>query len=153
MWTDLPQACIDAANGEAVNAAMNTANPGSSSGVASLNKFGCYMEGSSVIVPPAQGTYGTMSRNELVSVPFREWDLSVNKLWKIKERYSAQFRAEFFNVLNSREYASASASGAAFTNISNPATFGTSRGTPNNTNPVNGTGGPREIQLGLVLRF
>ena len=143
----LPQPCINAANGEAVNAAMNAANPGSSSGMASLNKYGCYMEGNSVIVPPAQGTYGTMSRNELTSVPFREWDLSVNKLWKVKERYSAQFRAEFFNVLNSREY------GSLFTNISNPATFGLAKGTPNNTNPVNGTGGPREIQLGLVLRF
>ena len=151
--TGLPQACVNAANGEAVNAALNAASPGSSSGLASLMKFGCYMEGNSVIVPPAQGTYGTMSRNELVSVPFREWDLSINKLWKVKERYSAQFRAEFFNILNSREYASGSSSGGVFTNISNPATFGTARATPNNSNPVNGTGGPREIQLGLVLRF
>jgi hypothetical protein len=105
------------------------------------------MEGNSVIVPPAQGTYGTMPRNDLTSVPIREWDLSVNKMWKVKERYSAQFRAEFFNLLNSREY------GALFTNISNPATFGQARGTPNNSNPVNGTGGPREIQLALVMRF
>jgi hypothetical protein len=36
---------------------MNLAVPGSSSGLASLNAFGCYMEGNSVIVPPAQGTF------------------------------------------------------------------------------------------------
>jgi carboxypeptidase family protein len=75
----LPQACITAATNESVNATMNAAVAGSSSGLASLNSFGCYMEGNSVIIPPAQGTFGTMSRNALRGAPFREWDLSVSK--------------------------------------------------------------------------
>jgi hypothetical protein len=143
----LPQACIDAANGETVNAAMNAANPGSSSGLASLNKLGCYMEGSSVIVPPAQGTFGTMSRNALTKRPFREWDMSITKKWTFKERYSAQFRAEFFNLINVREY------GNPRSDPSNPATFGIAAATPNVQSPINGAGGPREIQLGLKLGF
>ncbi len=58
----LPGACMTAANAEPVNAAMNAQIPGSSSGLASLDATGCYVSanGKSVIVPPAQGTFGNM---------------------------------------------------------------------------------------------
>jgi hypothetical protein len=143
----LPQPCIDAANGEATNPNV----PGSS-GLASLNKLGCYMQGNAVIVPPAQGTFGTMAPNALTVVPFREWDLSVAKTWKFTERFNAQFRAEFFNVINAREY------GGIFSNPSSPATFGLARGTPgvvgsSFNNPISGSGGPRQVQLALKLAF
>jgi hypothetical protein len=69
---------------------------------------------------------------------------------KFSERLSAQFRAEFFNFLNSREYAAPS---FPFTNPSIPAIFGQSSQAPNASNPINGTGGPREVQLGLKLIF
>jgi len=32
-------------------------------------------------------------------------DLSVTKRWRVTERISAQFRAEFFNILNLTAYA------------------------------------------------
>ena len=32
--------------------------------------------------------------------PLKTWDFSILKSWKFKERLTAQFRAEFFNVLN-----------------------------------------------------
>jgi hypothetical protein len=54
--------------------------------------------GSSVIVPPAQGTFGDMNRYELYSVGTWEWDASIVKAWQIKERLTTQFRAEFYNV-------------------------------------------------------
>ena len=58
--TDVPQACISAAASEPTNSSV----PGSS-GAASLAQYGCYAEGNSVIVPPAQGTLGNMYRNEI----------------------------------------------------------------------------------------
>src|SRR5690349_21130812 len=54
----LPQACINAANAEPVGPAGVAGN----TGIASLNRLGCYMMGNSVIVPPGQGTFGSMSR-------------------------------------------------------------------------------------------
>jgi hypothetical protein len=142
------QACIDAANGEAVNAAMNAQIPGSSSGLASLQKFGCYVSsnGKSVILPPAQGTFGTMGKSALFGAAFYEWDFSASKRWKFRDRVSVQFRAEFFNFLNNRTYAGTGS-------ITSPATFGLATSAPNSSNPINGTGGPREVQLGLKATF
>ncbi len=142
------QACIDAANAEAVNAAMNAQIPGSSSGLASLQKYGCYVSpnGKSVILPPAQGTFGTMIKNALFGAAFYEVDASINKKWKIRERVAVQFRAEFFNVLNTRTWSGVGS-------LTSPATFGLATSAPNSNNPINGTGGPREVQLGLKVTF
>lgn len=142
------QICIDAANGEAVNAAMNTQVPGSSSGLASLQRFGCYVSpnGKSVILPPAQGTFGTMMKNALFGAAFYEWDFSVSKRWRFRDRVGVQFRAEFFNFLNNRTYA-----GVGILTV--PSTFGLATSAPNASNPINGTGGPREVQLGLKVTF
>jgi hypothetical protein len=143
------QACITAANQEAVNADMNALVPGSSSGLASLQKFGCYVSpnGKSVILPPAQGTFGTMGRNGLFGPAFYEWDFSVSKRWVFHDRVGIQFRAEFFNFLNTRNFS------GGLTSITNPATFGLATSAPNASNPINGTGGPREVQLGLKATF
>jgi hypothetical protein len=142
------QACITDANEEAVNAQMNALVPGSSSGLASLEKFGCYVSsnGQSVILPPAQGTFGTMAKAALFGAAFYEWDLSVSKRWTLHERVGVQFRAESFNFLNNRTY---SGTGS----LTNPASFGIATAAPNASNPINGTGGPREIQLGLKVTF
>jgi hypothetical protein len=74
----------------------------------------------------------------------------VSKKFKFTERFSAQFRAEFFNVINSREYA---APGFPQSDPGIPGIFGQSAATPNASNPINGTGGPREVQLGLKLIY
>ena len=143
----VPAACVTAATNEAVNVAMNAASPGSSSGLASLQQFGCYMEGSSVIIPPAQGTFGNMAPNSLYGAGFHEWDFSATKRWKFGERVTGEFRAEFFNFLNNRTYAPPNSG------LNNPASFGLSPSAPNSANPINGTGGPREIQLGFKLLY
>jgi hypothetical protein len=145
----IPQACITAANAEPVNAAMNALIPGSSSGLASLMATGCYMDGGAVIIPPAQGTFGNMSPGALIGPAFHEWDLSLSKTWKIGERISLQGSASAFNVLNVRSY------NQGFTgNIVNlPFLFGYSSGQPSDGNPVNGTGGAREVLLGLKMSF
>jgi hypothetical protein len=105
------------------------------------------MAGKSVIIPPALGTMGNMFRNEITGAPFREWNFSVAKEWKFKERLNAQFRAEAFNVTNSRNYGPAS--GAPF----NPSAFGVSTAPVTAGNAINGTGDARRIQMGLRLFF
>ena len=136
-----PQACITAAQAEPTNPNVG------SSGMNSLNAFGCYMAGKSVIVPPAFGTNGNMYRNEITGAPFREWNFSVTKQWKYRERLTAQFRAEAFNITNSRNY------GPAGGEPSFSSSFGVSTAPVTAGNAVNGTGDARRIQLGLKLLF
>jgi hypothetical protein len=146
----MPQACVTAATNLPVNPAVVAANDPNATGLLALSNFGCYAVGNTVIVPPAQGTFGNMGRNVLRGQRLRVWDVSLAKNWKIKERFTAQFRVECFNVINAVNYA---ANGG--TNPATPSTFGVSPGTPDvvNSAPVFGTGGPRKIQLGAKLIF
>jgi hypothetical protein len=141
----LPQACISAANAEP-NGPAGVPN---NTGIASLNRLGCYMMGNAVIVPPAQGTFGSMSRNAIYGQGFWEWDLSIIKSWQIKERLTTQFRAEFYNVTNSTQFYIPNAA------LSSPSTFGAANATPDVgvNSPIVGTGGPRKIQFGLKFLF
>jgi hypothetical protein len=120
---------------------------------ASLAKYGCYAVGNSVMIAPPAGQYGTMARNLFRGPNFEDWDFSIFKNTKIKERLTAQFRAEFFNILNRPIYADPSLVGN--TNPNGSSTFGCACETPDqaSTNPVLGTGGARAIQLGLKLLF
>jgi hypothetical protein len=61
---------------------------------------GCYVKGNSVMTPPVFGTFGTMGRNIFRDPGFRNLDFSVFKDFKFHERFGAEFRVEFFNVLN-----------------------------------------------------
>jgi hypothetical protein len=129
---------------------------------ASLTNLGCYALGNSILLPPAYGSYGSMPRNPFRDQGFRTMDASVTKAFKFNERLTAQFRAEFFNVLNHPNFvnpyggpggnaASLDPSGAGTVS----AGFGYVRATPDQagSNPVLGSGGPRSIQLGLKLIF
>jgi hypothetical protein len=143
----MPAACVAAATSEATNPAVVAAGDPNSTGLKALANFGCYFQNGSAIVPPAQGTLGTMSRTALRAAPFQEWDLSVTKSWRFKERLTAQFRAEAFNVINHTQFASPSS------NPNSPSSFGQTQATPNSNNPVVGEGGPRQVQFGLKLIF
>jgi hypothetical protein len=130
--------------------------------VAALNNFGCYVAkggtavpGGGILTPPAFGTIGDASRNIFRGPNYYNVDLSIGKIWKFKERYSAQFRAEFFNLFNRADFIGVPSQ-------TNPAKgfngqFGCSCSTPDsstlNPNPVLGSGGPRHIQFGLKLLF
>jgi len=137
-----PAACVSAANTAAL---LN-----------SLNQFGCFMRGNSVMIPPAIGTFGTMGRNIFRDSGFRDWDLSVVKNWKFTERLSTQFRAEFFNVLNHPNFANPGRENGAFA-LTDPSggLFGCGCATPDvaAANPVLGSGSNRAIQLGLKFIF
>jgi hypothetical protein len=123
-------------------------------------QFGCYVRGNSVMVAPALGTFGTMRRNMFRDSGFRDLDMSVTKDWKFGERFKAQFRAEFFNVLNhpsfANPYGGTSGYGpGAFDDPSSISSFGCGCATPDQAggNPVVGSGSNRAMQLGLKLSF
>ena len=141
-------ACAAAANG--INAATFT----------SLQTYGCYFQGQSVLIPPALGTFGTSPRNNFRDSGIRNLDLSVTKGWRLRERLTAQFRAEFFNIFNhpnfTNPYGSSNGFGAgAEGDPSSTNNFGCGCATPDQAggNPVLGSGGNRAVQLGLKLIF
>jgi len=94
---------------------------------------------------PAAGSYGSVERNSLYGPGFGAVDFSIFKNFKIRERYSAQFRTEIFNIFNRL-------------NPSNPISsinsdsFGLIFGTRHGGDaPGIGYGEPRNIQF--VLKF
>lgn len=141
--TTIPAACTTAATNLGGNALAALTFTG-----------GCYMEGNTVLIPPALGTIGNAGRGIFRGSSFKDWDMSVVKDTVFKERLTAQFRAEFFNVLNHPNfYNPTGPAGAGFNDPSAPGTFGCGCNTPDQAspNPVLGTGGSRSIQLGLKL--
>ena len=114
--------------------------------LASLANLGCYAQGGGILTPPAYGTNGNASRNLFRGPSYNNVDFSVSKIWHLKERYSAQFRAEFFNIFNRADFAAPGVDPTA-------AGFGYATSTPDSSNPVLGSGGPRHIQFGLKLTF
>jgi hypothetical protein len=131
----------------------NPASPNST-----LGANGCFVSGSSVITPQNLGTYGNMGRNIFRDSGFKNVDFSVFKTFTYKERYSAQLRAEVFNLFNhpiiSNPYGAANG-GLSGNDPSSGKTFGCGCGTPDVVagNPLVGSGSSRVLQVGLKLQF
>src|SRR5712692_53719 len=86
-------------------ACLSQATSAGPNAVSSLSKWGCYVVGNSMLLPPALGTLGTMGKNIFRNNGLHLLDLSVTKKWKLTERVSTQLRVEFFNILNLTQYA------------------------------------------------
>src|SRR6202049_5170881 len=110
---------------------------------ANLAKFGCFAQGNSVLIAPPTGTYGTAGRNIFRDDGFRDWDFSLFKNFTVKERLTAQFRVEVFNILNHTILANPGTGSLKLGNI------GCACQTPDSAgqNPLLGTGGARAMQL------
>ena len=123
---------------------------------AALNLFGCYAQGSSVMIPPPLGQFGNMGRNMFPDTGFRNFDFSLAKNFHFGERYRLQFRAEFFNILNHPNFANPYGGQNGF-GLNDPSVrpFGCGCATPDiaAANPAVGSGGPRSIQLGAKFAF
>jgi hypothetical protein len=146
------------ATGTPAPAACQTAAAAiSPTAVATLDQVGCYVSGNSVLFPAALGTDGNVGRYSFRGAYFRNWDLSVTKDWKFKERVDIQFRAEFFNVLNHPIFAIVSGFSAKFSvpTIGQRGQWGCNCITPDQAlgDLALGTGGARAIQLGLRVNF
>jgi hypothetical protein len=122
----------------------------------SLATFGCYAKGSSILIPPAAGQFGTMPRNLFSDSGFRNLDFSLAKNFHFGERLRAQFRAEFFNILNHANFANPYGGQNGYgQNDPGAPGFGCACTTPDvaAANPAVGSGGPRSVQLGLKFIF
>jgi hypothetical protein len=105
----------------------------------SQNKNGLvntYFAGYTFTVPSASAPFGNAGRNAFRAPNFEQWDLGVNKSFRVRERASMQFRSEFFNVLNHTNF------GIPNSQVTSSA-FGT----------IRSTYAPRQIQFALKLIF
>ena len=138
--------------------ALDGGSPGPNT--AALNLGGCYVNGNSMLLPPALGTFGTMGRNIFRDTGFHNVDLSVSKSFKFGERMKAQFRVETFNIFNHPNFANPNGGTSTYgqgatADPSQAGAFGCGCSTPDNAafNPVLGSGSNRAIQLGLKFIF
>jgi hypothetical protein len=134
--------------------AVDGGTPGAST--ASLNLFGCYANGSSVMIPPPLGQFGNMSRNMFQDTGFRNFDFSLAKNFHFGETMRLQARVEFFNIFNHPNFANPYGGQNGF-GLNDPSVrpFGCGCATPDiaAANPAVGSGGPRSVQLGLKFTF
>ena len=134
--------------------AVDGGSPGPST--ASLNLFGCYANGGSVMIPPPLGQFGNMGRNMFQDTGFKNFDFSVGKNFHLGEAMRLQFRAEFFNILNHPNFANPYGGQNGF-GLNDPSVrpFGCGCATPDiaAANPAVGSGGPRSIQVAAKFVF
>jgi len=149
--------CV-AANNTYLARAQAAGDPIASENMTGKGGAGCYVEPSGVITPNISGTFGNMGRNIFRDSGFKNLDLSIFKTFTWRERYSAQFRAEVFNLFNkplaANPYGSSNGYGVG-NDLSAGSGFGCGCATPDVAagNPSLGSGGARAMQLGLKLSF
>ncbi len=84
----------------------------------------------------APGTFGNAGRDIFHNPGFIQWDMSVSRLFRFKERWKLETRGEFFNIMNHANWNGPSSA-------VNSATFG----------QITTFGSPRLIQLSMKLYF
>ena len=99
--------------------------------------------------PNALGAFGTVGRNALRGPHTVNFDVAVSRIFRIRERYSVQARADAFNVLNHTNFAGAISPAGTVTGYStlstnmSASTFGR----------VQSAFDPRIVQFSLKLYF
>jgi hypothetical protein len=63
----------------------------------------------SAFAVPAQYTYGNSGRNILRGDGLLEFDMTLKKVFSVKERYKVEFRAEAFNLFNQPTFSNSNA--------------------------------------------
>ncbi len=136
------------------------ANAIGGSAITNLQAAGCFIspDGKGFMYPQATGQFGNMGRNNFRDSGFKDMDFSVFKNFTWKERYTAQFRVEVFNVFNHPVFANPYGASNAYlggVDPSAPGNFGYSAATPDLAagNPLIGSGSARDLQIGLKLGF
>jgi len=148
------QACYKAALAAGGRAAANQLNGNpifeNEAGFPSTSG-GCYVQGGTILTPPAPLQFGNMGRNIFRGPGLKEWDFSLTKNFSLTERLRLQLRGEFFNVLNHPNFDVFTMN----TDLSEPGNVGTPDFTPDlaASNPVLGNGGSRHIQIGAKFIF
>ena len=98
---------------------------------------------------PGPGEFGTSGRNAFRGPRFFTIDLSLVKTFRLTERQSFEIRSEFYNLLNTPNFANPAAT------LANPGSLGRiTRITRTVGLPIGGdSGGPRIVQLALRYEF
>jgi hypothetical protein len=109
---------------------------GDPTGASGAAKLDSYFNKAAFALPTPDQPYGNLGRNAFRAQNFEQWDLGVDKNFRIHESVAVQFRSEFFNVLNHTNFRPPEP------NFSSAA-FGTTRSTYI----------PRQIQFALKLIF
>jgi hypothetical protein len=95
---------------------------------------------------PGVNRWGNLGRNNLIGPGMSKLDVSVfknNRIRRISETFNAQFRAEFFNILNHANFASPTDHATVFDQSGNPVS---SAGLITSTQTIS-----RQIQFALKL--
>src|ERR1700752_1666017 len=101
---------------------------------------------------PGVGQLGSLGKGAIRGKPINNLDFSVNKNWKVGERYNIQFRAEMFNAFNHTNFNGFANNNLQFDgNITHTATFGQSTNGSFGFNDH--TASHREIQFGFKFSF
>jgi len=136
-----PQMSFNPANdGDSRNPIRPSWNP-AFTGQLVLGGANRYFDANAFVVPP-KGTYGHAGRNILQGSGLAELDLALAKKLSLSEHFGAQFRIDFFNVLNHTNF-----------NTPNTIVFTSATGGPSPTaGVITATStSSRQIQLGLKL--
>ena len=109
---------------------------GDPKGAGGPDRLNAYFNRAAFALPAPDQPFGTLGRNAFRAPNLVQWDLGVNKKFRIREQVALQFRSEFFNILNRTNFRPPEP------NFSSAA-FGTIRSTYI----------PRQIQFALKLNF
>jgi hypothetical protein len=104
-----------------------------------------YVDPSAFPTPASgSGVFGNCPRNPIVAPGLTDWDISVQRTFKFRERYSFEFRTAFFNAFNHPNFAEPS-----------PVVGGTITATADDGSFDShfGVGGPRNIQFSGKIRW
>ncbi|MEK7856369.1 MAG: hypothetical protein AAB288_09785, partial [Acidobacteriota bacterium] len=150
------------------NASRNTRRPDLVAGVNPLLELGNGLRflNPAAFTVPAPGTYGNLPRNFLKGPTFHQFDLTLQKRFRITETTNIEFRSEIYNLFNKANFSNPVATlpntlstattshqpGVPFSlaNPTNAGTFGNITGTVGRTV---GLGTNRQIQFALRLNF
>lgn len=132
--------------------AQSTQRPDLVAGVPIYLKNGINYLNPAAFSLPDEGKFGTLGRGVIRMPSRKNVDFSVNKNWRIGERYGVQFRTEIFNLFNRVNYTGIETADLAFNNNMNDvANFGKS--SAGGFGRFNRDAGPREIQFGFKFTF
>ena len=163
--TPLPTGFVVVVNTPGGNASRNTRRPDLIPGVDPFLDLGNGLRllNPAAFATPAPGTYGNLPRNFLKGPVFHQFDLTLQKRFKINETTNIEFRSEFYNLFNRANFANPPATlpnilgntatsgqpGTAF-NTGNVGQFGVINATVGRTV---GLGTNRQVQFALRLNF
>jgi hypothetical protein len=146
----IQEACFNAAVAPYANASQQTQELA----IQSLANNACYIQKGGVLTPPAYGTLGNGHRGEFTGPNFQNVDLALEKVWHVKERYSAQLRVECYNLFNHTNFSQFTDGGLASTNPSgDPSAGGGQAGIAGLGYTTTAQGPNRQFQFGLKFMF